>query len=496
MPIWRVRTVTGNALRKSVALSVANWRARLTFRYTRTGGRRAAHLVVAALAIAATILLHASTVASALLEENGKVKVAALAPLGAGWLLWSRREQLRAVALRPWWPGMVLVAMSSTLLILGELAGVNFWRHLALIATLWATVAAVLGFPIARALTLPVLFLLFAANVFFPLEPLLMHVSAQIGVATLRLSGLPSELHGLTIVAPVGSWQITEACSGLEYVLIFAMAATLYASLAFESRPRKVLFVLGAVLAAVLANSLRFWALVDAAYLRDGIDLDHSAIGYVTFSLVFCVLILVGYRLSEPPLERPAPRLRRSAIAPEALRDSAFATMGAISILAATTLTATALEHGTQPQLAFDGCRQIEQSRVLRDGQPVAQTRTQCSGPAGRKQLPEVARALLRQVVPQATLVTGARRLNGEDSASAIDAATLTTLDAAAQYRLTYWYEFGDIATGRWEGLKWHLALALLAKRDATVTVVAELQQIGEDSHQPPNDVSTLVHAQ
>jgi len=110
----------------------------------------------------------------------------------------------------------------------------------------------------------------------------------------------------------------------------------------------------------------------------------------------------------------------------------------------------------------------------------VVQTRTHCGGPSGRTQIPHVARTLLDQVAPQAAYSEGVRRIHEVGGFAAFDAATLTTLNSARSYRMTYWYEVDAAATGSREELKWYLAKALLTNRDATVTVVSELEELRE----------------
>jgi len=80
---------------------------------------------------------------------------------------------------------------------------------------------------------------------------------------------------------------------------------------------------------------------------------------------------------------------------------------------------------------------------------------------------------------PNAALSSGTRTVERTTQGSvAVDAVTLTNLDGETVYRLTYWYEVGDNATGSWVGMKWNRALALLCGRDSTVTVVSELEKL------------------
>ena len=154
-----------------------------------------------------------------------------------------------------------------------------------------------------------------------------------------------------------------------------------------------------------------------------------------------------------------------------------MAALATLAIAGGAAAGVAGLERHWQRQAAFDGCRQTEQVVVERDGEAAVQTRTQCDGSSGRTQLPGIAKARLREAVPQAAFASGERSILEAGRRRAIRALTLTSLDTTVPYRFTYWYEIGDTATGSWESVKWHLALALMSNRDASVTVVTELQQ-------------------
>jgi len=436
------------------------------------------HFLVALSAAVTMLLMDASTVASALVDDNGALRVGVLVPFGAAWLIWNRRDQIRTSPVRTWWPGLVAIALTLAVWTWGEVAEINLLRQTALIAALWALVATVLGPAVVRALAVPLLFLLFAANVFFPLIPLLMQLSAQIGVHALRVAGVPAELSGFFILTPLGRWQVTEGCSGLDYALIYAMAACLYSSLAFHSTLRKVLFVFAAIAAAVLANGLRFWGIVCSAYLTDGVDMDHSLVGYVAFGIVFAVLFAIGYRLGQPSPQPVVARSKRSAEATSPLSSTIMASMAALALGATAASAVSMMEKHSRRQTTLDGCRQLQEITVQGHGASVVQARAQCSGPLGIKQSRSIAETTLHETAPNAALSTGTRAIEATRGAAAIDAATLTTLDQEAAYRLIYWYEVGDRATGSWVRMKWYRALALLEDRDATVTVVSQLEKL------------------
>jgi len=281
-------------------------------------------------------------------------------------------------------------------------------------------------------------------------------------------------LEGLTIVAPFGRWQVVEACSGLDYVLVFGMAGGLFAALALRSWRSRVLFFLVALLLAVLANALRAWAIVYAVYLRGGVDQDHSLIGWSAFGVGFAALCMLGMRLQ--------PAAAPSAPAPVVARSPATATgvlAGVLALLlaAAAPLGLAALHEAAHGGAAsLDGCRSIDSVMGERAGVALLRTRTECAGPAGRRRLPDLAQQAMRVPVPTGMLVNGRRPVTLAGTNTTFMAATLSTLGDPEAYRMTYWYEIDGSPVADRLALKWRLALAQLQGRDAHVVLTTELE--------------------
>jgi hypothetical protein len=102
-----------------------------------------------------------------------------------------------------------------------------------------------------------------------------------------------------------------------------------------------------------------------------------------------------------------------------------------------------ALDRHAQSASVFNGCRVLDQGAAKREGVPVLRPRTECSGPSGARQTPNVAKATILEASPNASLVAVVRRI--DDARRVIEAAALTTLGTKQRYRVTYWYEIGAI---------------------------------------------------
>jgi exosortase A len=258
-----------------------------------------------------------------------------IAPITA-WLVWQRRDALRAQALAPCWPALLALAGCGMVWLLATVGDVQVVRQYALVAMLPVTVLAMMGTGSARVLAFPLLFLLLGVPVGDSLIEPLMAVTANFTVAALRLSGLPVLHEGNSFMLPSGSWSVVEACSGLRYLIASATAGVLYAYLIYTRWWKRLLFVLVALVMPVLANGLRAYMIVMIGHYSDmtlAVGVDHLLYGWVFFGLVIFVLFLLGARWQDRPL--PATAAARAAAGPVTARHhrAALAGMAAAILL-------------------------------------------------------------------------------------------------------------------------------------------------------------------
>lgn len=428
----------------------------------------------------ALLLVFAPTVWSAFVSEEAgtePVRICLLGPFAAAWLLWHRRRALAAIAARSWWPGLLGVAAGAATWTLGELSQVNFLRQLAVVAMLWSSTLAILGVEFAGLLALPFALLLFCVNAFFPLVGPLMRLDGLLTAAALRLTGIPVRLDDLTLVTPFARWRIIEGCSGLDYVLVFAMSALVFGSIAMRSPARRIALVAASIGAAVLANALRTWAIVYATRLRGGVDQGHELFGYAAYSLALVLLFAAARHFAgrpdreTPVAAAPAPRQRLDA--------RAWVAGAALAIAAAAPVIADALERRAHAAGAAEGCREIDRAPYERDGIAVVRMRFRCGGAGAVEQARRQPKAILSSLSPDGSVATGHRTIRIEGRDTPVEAATLTALEAAANRRITFWYEIGGVATGSSVELKWQSFRRAIAGRNGDVDLVAEVERPG-----------------
>ena len=239
-------------------------------------------------------------------------------PISA-WLIWGRRRHLARLAPQSDWRGLSGLALSGLAWLLADAGSVQVVAQYALIAMLIATVWAILGLQVVRAIFFPLMFLFMAVPVGEFLIPPLMNFTADFTVAALQFTGIPVYREGTFFSIPSGDWSVVEGCSGLRYLIASITLGTLYAYLTYRSWQRRVLFTLAAFIVPVFANGARAYMIVMIAQLSNmqlALGVDHYIYGWVFFGLVMLLLFWIGsfWREDEPETDASAP----SANAPNA----------------------------------------------------------------------------------------------------------------------------------------------------------------------------------
>lgn len=231
-----------------------------------------------------------------------------LIPPILAWLMWQRREGLVQLVPRPWLPAIGLMLAGGLGWLLGELAGVALVRHAAVVVLLQASVLAVFGLTVARALAFPLFFALFMIPAGEQLVPYLQDLTARFCVAMLELFDVPAFLDGVFISIPNGDFEVAEACSGVRFLIAMVAFGVLVANVCFKSWTRRIAFVLASIILPVIANGIRAWGTIYIAHLTTpefARGVDHVVYGWIFFAIVMTLLLVVGWRFFDRPVDDP-----------------------------------------------------------------------------------------------------------------------------------------------------------------------------------------------
>jgi exosortase A len=225
-----------------------------------------------------------------------------------GWLVWQRLPELRQLAPSAWSPGLLLVAAGAFGWLLGEAAMVALARHAGLVLMLQGAVIACLGKAVARALAFPIFYALFLIPVGEEMVAVMQLVTAEICMALLAVVGIPAHIEGIFITIPNGYFEVAEACAGVKFLVAMIAYGALVANVCFRSWPRRILFMLAAILIPILANGIRAWGTIYIAHKTNSdfaAGFDHVVYGWVFFAVVIALLMAVGWRFFDRGVSDP-----------------------------------------------------------------------------------------------------------------------------------------------------------------------------------------------
>lgn len=223
-------------------------------------------------------------------------------------LILRNRQALSALTPCPHYWALVAILAASLLWMLAALVDVQMLQTFSLLLLVLAIVWTVLGNRVTGRLLLPILFIGFAIPIWFPLSPMLQELSADVVFRGIRALGIPAFRRGNDIMLPAGMLSVTEACSGLRYLLPALALGTLYGYLYYVTVRARLLVVLIAALAAVLINIVRVFVVVYLGYATDMQHpwvTDHLVLGWYLFGGMVVLLLVLDIRLHRrrPPAD-------------------------------------------------------------------------------------------------------------------------------------------------------------------------------------------------
>ncbi len=211
------------------------------------------------------------------------------------YLVYDQRSQLKQLVPNTEYVAIIILIPAALLWMAAALVNVEVVQSLALLVLIMAIVWASFGSQVSRVLAFPVLYIIFALPVWFPLSPVLQNVTADAVFWMARLIEIPALREDNMITLPAGRLSIEEACSGLRYVLAALTLGTLYAYLNYQTLRSRIMVVLVFAGAALLANIIRVFIIVYLAYETDmqhPLITDHLTFGWYIFGGLILLLLV------------------------------------------------------------------------------------------------------------------------------------------------------------------------------------------------------------
>lgn len=220
-------------------------------------------------------------------------------------LVWAKREKLRAMQPQGSWWGLSLILVGLALYGLGELGTLYTLLHLSFWFVLVGLCWAALGGNILRELSFPLLYLL----TMIPLPQFLLQglsgqlqlLSSMLGVGCLQVIGVTAFRDGNVIDLGPIQLQVVEACSGLRYLFPLMSLSLLCAYLFQAPMWKRIVVFLSSMPIAILLNGFRIGVIgVLVEWFGGGAaeGFLHLFEGWVIFLMSLAILALVIWGLS------------------------------------------------------------------------------------------------------------------------------------------------------------------------------------------------------
>jgi exosortase len=187
-------------------------------------------------------------------------------------LMWWKRNELLALPLQIWWPGILFLIAGSGLHLFGFMLQQPRFSVVGLFAGIFGLMGLAWGRAWLRASVSSFWLFIFCvplSALLLPLTfPLQLFVSWSVALAG-NLLTIGVVRHGTMLFGTGGSYQydIAPACSGMRSLIAIFLVAAVYGLAAFRSPRKQFLLMALAVPLAVLGNVLRMLCIIFAAEL-------------------------------------------------------------------------------------------------------------------------------------------------------------------------------------------------------------------------------------
>jgi exosortase D (VPLPA-CTERM-specific) len=216
---------------------------------------------------------------------------------------WHRRNRLRNTAFSPSNLGLLIVAGSLAVLVLGVLGNELFLTRISILGILSGTIVFLYGWRHLGILAFPIAFLVLMVpiprivfdQVVFPLQLLASRLAEMI------LAGLnfPAVREGNLIVLGSTTIEVAEACSGIRSLITLLTLATVYGYIVDQRTSVRIALIIGMFPVAIVANGFRVAATALAAHyygVKTAEAFFDKFSGWILFAIAF-VLMSCLYRV-------------------------------------------------------------------------------------------------------------------------------------------------------------------------------------------------------
>jgi len=224
-------------------------------------------------------------------------------PLIVGYMIYSRRQELKEAAVTPNNWGLVLFVLGITQFILGTIGAEHFLQSTSMIVVVLGIVLFFSGIRTTRIIFVPILYMLFM----IPLPAIIWNdfaftlrlFASDVAVICMHALGMLVLQEGNMLYLPGASLEVVDACSGMRSLVSLLALGALFAFLSDHPVWKKWLVFLSAIPIAIISNIIRLIITV-ALVQRYGSEMASGFTHEVSGLLVFfigLILFFIVYKL-------------------------------------------------------------------------------------------------------------------------------------------------------------------------------------------------------
>jgi len=228
-----------------------------------------------------------------------------LVPVIVGYLVWTKREKLRTLSLKPSIWGLVILIFGLIIYLVGVIGAEWFLKRSSLIIVLGGLIFYCHGMEFFKTLLFPLIFLIFMvplpAIIYRSIAFQLQLFVSKVSVHLISFAGVAAHRTGNIIEVSTGPLAVEEACSGMRSIMALLALTALFAYMMSESKLKQWILFACALPIAVVTNIIRVTATgIFAHYFgkefAEGIL--HESFGLIVFVIALILLLLLNQCLN------------------------------------------------------------------------------------------------------------------------------------------------------------------------------------------------------